>query len=71
MTKFSNVRYEGQLLDFTTYVVGYTSMLGELHYVHSCHTCVPYVGMDLRLFSNILVFKQVMINGIVDSSKML
>ena len=51
----------------------------ELHYVHShvIHasgyrgTFIPYVHVDLRLFLGILVFEQVMINGIVNSSKML
>jgi len=34
-------------------------------------TFIPHMHMDLRPFANILVFKQVMINGIIDSSKML
>ena len=47
----------------------------ELHYVHLYHTYmgyketfIPYMHMDLRLFYNILVCKQVMKMGIVDSS---
>jgi len=32
-------------------------------------TFIPYMHVNLRLFLNILVFKQVMGNGIVDSSK--
>jgi len=34
-------------------------------------TSSAYMHVDLRLFLNLLVFKQVMINGIVDSNKML
>jgi len=34
-------------------------------------TFIPYMHVDLRLFLNILVFKQVMENEIVDSSKRL
>ena len=49
----------------------------ELHYVpsHVIHaigymgTFIPYMHVNFRIFLNILVFKQVMINGIVDSSK--
>jgi len=39
--------------------------------LHHRGTLIPYMHVDFRLFLNILVFKQVMISGIVDSSKML
>jgi len=32
-------------------------------------TFIPYMHIDLRLFSNVFVFKQVMRNAIIDSSK--
>ena len=49
-------------------------MYSKLHYVHASGykgTFIPYMHVDFRLFLNILVFKQVVINKIVDSSKML
>jgi len=52
----------------------YINIHSELYYAHSYHTYmgyketfIPYMHMDLRLFSNILVFKQVVKKGIVDS----
>ena len=51
----------------------------ELHSVHShvIHvsgyrgTFIPYMHVNLKLFLNILIFKQVMINRIVESARML
>ena len=51
----------------------------ELHHAHLDVICasgyrgtfIPYMHVDFRLFLHIRVFKKVMINGIIDSSKML
>ena len=42
-----------------------------MSYMHvvSGDTCIPYVHMDFKTVLNTLVFKQVMRNRIVDSSK--
>ena len=80
VTKLCDVLYKWHLLVLAPYVVRLcidicsVSCIIHTHvmhawsfkgYIHTIHAC------DLRLFLNMLVYKQVIINVIVDSSKML